>query len=416
MGTRRIKEGDGIQMSSRRAHGEGTYYYREELDVWRWRGYYTDSITGEKKKKELSAKSKKELKVKVEKWQAELKAGKSSRIKMSDWTRIWLDEVIANSVKPATLANYRVSVINHFNPAFGQIYIDKLTTHAIQLYINKIAVNHSPRTVTTIRTHLISCLNSAVNYGYISYNPATATRTPRSERIEKSILTTEEVNLILAKAKSGEYEGASTETEAGRYLVKCHYMLILTAALTGMRQGECLGLQRSKLDLVNNKIRVDTNLSYVRGRGTKLDTTKTAYSVRNVDIPHFLAAELKKWIEYQTKFEQKYNCIFENKHNMLFTNTRGNWLSCTNFMHRVWPAILKAAGITRRVVFHDLRHYHASILLEKNVNIKVISERLGHSNTSVTLNVYSHLIGKTLQKEAISALDNLNLGKGADLK
>ena len=399
---------------SRRAHGEGTYYYRAELDVWRWRGYYTDPMTGEKKKKELGAKSKKELKEKVSHWQAELAAGKSSRIKMIDWTRIWLDEIIANSVKPATLANYRVSVINHFNPAFGAIWLDKLTTHIIQSYVNKLALTHSPRTVTTIRTHLISCLNAAINYGYISHNPATATRTPRSERVEKSILTTVEVNLILAKAKSGEYEGASMETEAGRYLVKCHYMLVLTAALTGMRQGECLGLQRSKLDFENNKIRVDTNLSYVRGHGTKLDTTKTAYSVRTVDIPQFLSSELKNWIKYQTEFEKKYNCVFENKHDMVFTNTRGNWLSCTNFMHRAWPAILKAAGITRRVVFHDLRHYHASILLANNVNIKVISERLGHSSTSVTLNVYSHLIGKTLQEEAIKTLNQLNIGQEGD--
>ena len=399
---------------SRRAHGEGTFFYREDLGVWRWRGYYTDPLSGQMLRKELSAVNKKDLRIKVESWQQEVAAGRTKRLKVKDWCLQWLNDVIKKTVKPATYTNYRITVNNHIIPTFGELWLDKLTTHTIQQYLNSIAETHTPRTVQTIKTHINACLSAAIDHGYILRHPGKPCRVPRIPRIEKEMLTTAEVKLLLEKAKSGDYNGVNKDSEAGQYLIREYYLVILLAVTTGLRQGEILALRKKSLDLKNCKIRVDMTLSNVRGKGTMLDSPKTAHSERVIDIPRYMADELLYWLKLQNEFAEKYAGIFANNQNLLFTNSIGKPLSSVNFMHRVWHPLLKAAGINRKIVFHDLRHYHASLLLENNVNIKVISERLGHSNTSITLNIYSHLINKTLQAEAVKALDSLNLVKGAE--
>lgn len=68
------------------------------------------------------------------------------------------------------------------------------------------------------------------------------------------------------------------------------------------------------------------------------------------------------------------------------------------------------AGISEKVRFHDLRHTHATWLLSNGVNVKVVSERLGHSNIRITLDIYAHVI-KTMQTTAVEKLDNIYLGK-----
>lgn len=88
----------------------------------------------------------------------------------------------------------------------------------------------------------------------------------------------------------------------------------------------------------------------------------------------------------------------------LFTDSIGGFLNKSNFAAKVWLPLRKAAGLPKTLRFHDLRHAHASTLLRLNVHPKIVQERLGHSNISLTLGVYSHLIPDA-QDEAADAID-----------
>ncbi|HTK75455.1 MAG TPA: site-specific integrase, partial [Gemmataceae bacterium] len=89
----------------------------------------------------------------------------------------------------------------------------------------------------------------------------------------------------------------------------------------------------------------------------------------------------------------------------VFCDTFGGWLRKSNFLRNVFRPLIRRAGVPVRR-FHDLRHTSATLLLGLGVHPKVVQERLGHSNISITLGTYSH-VAPTLQKEAAAKLDRL---------
>lgn len=195
-------------MAARRGWGEGTYSYIEEEDAWVWRGYYLDPLTGTRKRKAIQAKKRPDLKQKVEQWQAEQKAGMGgARIKVKEWCHLWLHKVMADAVKPRTWDNYEMTVRNHIIPQWGEVWIDKLTTAAIQIYLSGLLNDHTARTVRTIRTHIIACFGAAVDFGYLASNPAKKTRGPQVGKNGSTALTHEQSQKLLDVAKSGKYIG-----------------------------------------------------------------------------------------------------------------------------------------------------------------------------------------------------------------
>ena len=97
---------------------------------------------------------------------------------------------------------------------------------------------------------------------------------------------------------------------------------------------------------------------------------------------------------------------FNNDDGLVFTNSFGCPIDAHNFTNRYFERMLKQAGIDDKFTFHDLRHTHATMLFKQGINSKVISERLGHSKTQLTLDVYSHVM-PYMQASAVKALDKL---------
>ena len=97
---------------------------------------------------------------------------------------------------------------------------------------------------------------------------------------------------------------------------------------------------------------------------------------------------------------------FDNKEGLVFANIAGNPVDTSNFTKRVFKRMLGQANLDRGFSFHDLRHTHATLLLKQGVNIKVISERLGHSTVTMTLDTYSHLM-PDMQETAVKALEGI---------
>lgn len=397
----------GCLMAARRGWGEGTYSYIEEEDAWVWRGYYLDPLTGTRKRKAIQAKKRPDLKQKVEQWQAEQKAGMGgARIKVKEWCHLWLHKVMADAVKPRTWDNYEMTVRNHIIPQWGEVWIDKLTTAAIQIYLSGLLNDHTARTVRTIRTHIIACFGAAVDFGYLVSNPAKKTRGPQVGKNGATALTHEQSQKLLDVAKSGEYIGMP-RNDGSEYLQRCYYCVILLALISGMREGEIFALRWDKIKFRQQKVLIDLSLSNSRKAGLKISSTKTKRSNRIITLPEQTLSKLKDWQTWQKSYAKKYRGIYHNENGLVFTNSVGRPLLTSNFLNRAYKRMLKAAGILdERITFHTLRHTHASQLLSAGVNVKVVSERMGHSSVSVTMDVYAHCL-PDMQETAVAALEHL---------
>lgn len=155
-----------------------------------------------------------------------------------------------------------------------------------------------------------------------------------------------------------------------------YHCIYMTLFYTGMRVGECLALTKADIDLENNIIDINKHL-------------KTEASRRSVTIPQFLADEISRFID------MRYDLGNDDQ---LFTKT----YTC------VWKSFKKyiTAAEVKKIRVHDLRHSHASLLINMGMQPIVIADRLGHADIQITLNTYSHLY-PTKQKEVSDRLNDL---------
>lgn len=394
-------------MATRRAWGEGTYTETKD-GGWAWRGYYTDPISGAKKRKWIQARTKPELKSRVDEWLADQEAGRAgTRIKVKDWARIWLRKIIGSSVKPRTREAYETTVRNHILPAFGEMRLDTITTAALQNYMAKLE-NLSPATQATVKRHWRIFYGAAMDYGYLTQNPALKVRTAIIKARKTTALTADEVQRLRNVAKSGEYRSAPRD-QGEEYLLRCYHVLIELAICTGAREGELFGLVWPCVGIEQGTIRIEATLMDSRRLGLRLAEPKSRAAHRTIKIPVAVVSMLKEWQQWQREYAEKYAGPYENALGLVFSNSFGKPLSTTNFLHRAFYPMLEAAGIRRngeKLNMHTLRHTHASQLLAAGVNPLAVAQRLGHSSPAVTLNIYAHLLPQT-QNAAETALNAL---------
>ncbi len=265
----------------------------------------------------------------------------------------WLESQKAQ-VKPSTLEFYR-NIGNQLASYFEHRQIRAIGTADIEDYM---AAKLEKLSNTTVGYHLTVArmiFKKAQIWGYVFRNPTEFIKKPRSEHKEVEILSHEQIDRLLAVA-----EGQAR-------------LLVLTAVLTGMRAGELMALRWAEVDLVDGKISVIRN--YVRGR---IETPKSRGSVRSIVIPPMLIDELARAKETATN-------------QLVFTNSKGKPIEWNNFINREFSPLLKLAELPRGK-FHSLRHSYASTLVAAGEDLKFIQTQLGHSNLTMTLNTYSHLL------------------------
>jgi integrase len=168
--------------------------------------------------------------------------------------------------------------------------------------------------------------------------------------------------------------------------------MIYLAGDTGMRPGEYLALPR--FNLTANEVKVDRA---VERSGKQISVTKTPAGWRWIDI----SPETADMVAHDAD-----NHAPANKHDLVFPTATGKWQSITNWRKLAFAAACLEAGLVEKVekdgmVFekpkyapYDLRHFYASMLIERRTNLKRIQQLMGHSNITTTLNIYGHLIEK----------------------
>ena len=266
----------------------------------------------------------------------------------------------------------------------------------------------STKTVRSIRTTLISCMESAVDNGFAKKNTAKKTKPPVLKQKKIIFLSQEEAERLQHVADTGEYYTdlmTAWQNIGTRYLITGFGVLIRLALATGMRRGELLGLTWQDVDMDAKSVHVINNLQ----RGV-LSETKTAHSVRYVSLDDDTVTRLRNWREYQSRYAEDVGDLFSNNENLVFTNTFGHPINADTFRSRYFNKMCKTAQLPEGTTLHSLRHTHTTLLLAAGVSPRVISDRLGHASVAFTLQTYAHattemnrgaakIIGKILGKK-----------------
>jgi integrase len=306
---------------------------------------------------------------------------KPSRVTIQQFMQQWLDDVARVTVRETTLDSYRGIVKNHIAKHVGGIGLQKLTPPHVQcMYSAMEKGGASPRLRHLTHAVLRRALKQAVKWGLIVRNVCDAVDPPRIIKREITPLTPQQVGVLIAAASGDRLEA-----------------LYVVAIGTGLRLGELFGLQWADLDLNNSTLAVRRTLTEVGGK-LSLTEPKTAKGRRVVSLPGRVVDALvaHRKLAVASGFAGV---------PFVFCNSRGGPLRRSHFHRNDFKPLLKR-GELPDIRFHDLRHTSATLLLAQGVHPKVVQERLGHAQISLTLDTYSHVL-PSMQTDAANRLDSM---------
>lgn len=244
-------------------------------------------------------------------------------------------------------------------PYFGNKRVNDITAADIRQWQNElIKIGYSPTYLKTINNQLSAIFNYAVRYYDLKSNPcAKAGSMGKSKAEEMDFWTGEEFRRFIDSVMNK----------------RLSYMAFMTLYWTGMRLGELLALNPKDVDLEKRTISITK--SYQRlGKKDVITPPKTPKSKRVITIPEFLAADIKDYMDSLYDLQENDRLFPITKYYLEHEMQRG----------------IKESGV-KRIRVHDLRHSHASMLIELGFSPLEIANRLGHEKVETTLNTYSHL-------------------------
>lgn len=297
-----------------------------------------------------------------------------------------------NKLKPITAYNYEHLINFHFIGTLGNMKLKDITTGvltdffnthtAIDKQGNETTLPHS--TARKLYTIMQSIFSYAEQQHYIKETPARNVILPSKSAKEddkRKFMTTEECNRFLEKLETSK----DADFKA----------IIKVLLYTGMRSGECLGLQWEDIDFNNRIINIRHTLSDVGGKHF-LTTPKTKNSKRYIAM----SEPVERIFKEQRKRQMELKLTLKNFEHpeMCFTSNIGNYKdrSCLNTSFRRFFKGSEFDFLT----LHCLRHCNATLLLNSGVDLKVVSEHLGHSDISVTADIYADVLAETRRKTA----------------
>jgi integrase len=304
---------------------------------------------------------------------------------LGQYLETWL-AAVQHTIKPGTWKRHAEYVRLHIIPDLGKVPLTKLTAQQVQaLYAKKLDEGLSPTTVHHLHAVLHRALKVALRLELLQRNVTEMVDPPRMAHPEMATLSAEQARHFLATAAGDRFEA-----------------LYVLALCTGMRQGELLALRWRDIDLPAGTVSVRATLRY-SPQGYVFAEPKTHHSRRLIALPQLAQEALKRHKQMQAEEKAKLGDGWRDV-DLVFPNTIGGPMVNMHLLRREFLPMLEKAGL-RRIRFHDLRHTAATLLLGQGVNPKIVSEMLGHSDVSITLNLYSH-VTPHMQQQAAAAMDD----------
>lgn len=354
----------------------------------RWQAKYTAGIdkgTGKPIRVNVYGKTQQECAKKLREATAQLDNGTHTepcKMKLKAWIEIWLAEYL-NDRKESTRKGYYWNCKTHILPALGNTRLDAIKPHDVQIFVNKLTASGlSPYTVKNIYATLSGCLEESHRLRYIPSNPCDGTKLPPIEKNEIKPLDRSETILFEKAIKGTKFES-----------------ILFILLNTGMRFGEANGLRWSCIDFENKTITVSGQVTMRRGNTNPsfYDIPKNKKS-RTFPVCNDVITELKKVQLHQKEMKLKageyWNSNIKDKKgkeisDLVFTAENGNAI-CYASVYKQFKRIIESIGLSGYRI-HDLRHTFATNSLRLGIDILTLSKIfLGHSDVSITLNLYTH--------------------------
>ena len=377
---------------AKRLKGEGSVWLRAD---GRWCGAINLGWEhGKRRRKYFYGQTAEQVQAAILRARADLAQGLpvvAERQTVEEFLGRWLEDSVKPSVRPLTYEQYRQHVKLYLAPLLGRHQLAKLAPQHVRAFIKqKLVDGLSPRTVQLSLVILRRALGQAVKDGLVGRNVAKLADPPRWKRPEIKPWEPAEAARFLDAIRTERLEAA--------------YLLALSL---GLRRGEVLGLRWSDVDLEGKTVTISQALARVGGKLEFIEP-KSRQSRRTVPIHDGLVAALRN--HRRRQFEERLAAGSRwHDGGLVFTTGIGTPLE-PRALNEDFERVVMAAGL-RRIRLHDLRHSCATFLLAQGVHPRVVMELLGHSQISLTMETYSHVLPDAM-REAIGRMEAL-LGKAA---
>lgn len=313
--------------------------------------------------------------------------------KLKDFLTFWFYEVEKNSVRPSTAGTFYELIFRHIVPQLGEYRMSEINLFLLQSFFNQKYEKGrldqrgglSYQTISSIHTVLNSALNYAKSNGILLRNDCTSVRLPKKEWGKVK---------VFSKAEQKQIEHAALQSK------NPNRVGIILCLYTGIRIGELCALHIEDVDIGNQMLHVQRTLERIKcldnsGRKTILyeGRPKSHASIRDIPLPGFLIAYIQNYLNKDRKTALPDETFICGK--------SGKPIE-PRVYQKYFKSILRKAEVTN-ANFHCLRHTFATRALEAGVDPKTLSELLGHSNPSITMNIYAH----SLAEHKIEAMELL---------
>jgi integrase len=365
-------------MARRRANNEGTIFYRAS------RGEWVAQVSLNGKRLTKYAKTQRECREWVKETQIKIGNGltfSGTQVTLAKFIETWLDGK-GLSRRPRTVLQYRQICDFHILPHLGKMRLQEIQpVHLNQLYLMKKEEGRGARTVQLIHIVMHCVLQQAMKEGILGRNPADAVQRPKVEETERHILTEEQAQRLVI-ASQGKRFG----------------VLYYLALMTGMREGELLGLKWEDLDWTRGIVEVKRQLQRSAGQGLALVPPKTKAGRRQIKIGQ---ETLERLAAHRSQQDLQKSAMGDRwvENDLIFPNTLGKPLSGRDMIIE-FKSLLKKNGLPN-IRFHDLRHTSLSFLLNSGTPVITVQHRAGHSKASITTDTYGHSMGHSEDEAAI---------------
>ncbi len=305
------------------------------------------------------------------------------------------------AVGATTKARYQSLIEHHVLPHIGNERIEDVRPDQIQLlYQRLLRSGHrtrksglSARTVRHIHVLLGIIFKTARRWRLVANDIMRDVDSPTVQKSRRNVVAPEKVAGFLEAATRSKYE-----------------IPIVLAITMGMRRGEILGLRWSDVDLEGGKLTIAQTLVEPEGGDLVFKEPKSEESRRTISIPPAAVARLRAHKAKQRALMLEMGSDYQRTHDLVCAQPDGRPIQPAR-LTTAYRGLAALHGL-KGVSLHDLRHSHATMLLEAGVDLKVVSARLGHSTIVLTADTYAHVTEK-LDRDATSKIDHYFGGAGS---